>query len=351
MSNVLRKQWFFYLCCVLTVIVLRPVYVPVGAGLLMAYLSERPLQWLQQRLHWHGNKTRALLAFCFIFLTTAIFLLPLIGASYQAAKRVYEFSLAGRGDQTWGQLFQTSNTWIQSKLGGLEQAGKALGIPSLTKQLHESALAAVKLIAQTSSQWLQATPAVLLDGLLFFMGWFFCAWAGPGPREQFLKRLLPFEHERTLLSTTTAQVIRGLVVSNVLVSVAQAIVCTAFLLIFRVPSAWLLGVLAFFVSFIPVIGTALVTGAATLYLFLNHRIAAGIGMLVVAGVVSTIDNFLRPFLLKGSLPLGFFWTLVAFVGGVAVFGIAGALLGPLALSLCAVALQQPPPPSVLNRGR
>jgi predicted PurR-regulated permease PerM len=57
------------------------------------------------------------------------------------------------------------------------------------------------------------------------------------------------------------------------------------------------------------------------------------------GVLSTVDNFLRPLLARyGRIDLPVLVVLVSMLGGLATFGAVGVLLGPLLARLCVEAL-------------
>lgn len=94
-----------------------------------------------------------------------------------------------------------------------------------------------------------------------------------------------------------------------------------------------------FSSLIPVIGTALVWGPAVVYLLLFGKWKAGVFLLVWSVVlVGSIDNFLRPFLMRGESNLSPFYIFLAIIGGVQYFGLAGILYGPLILTFAMVML-------------
>jgi predicted PurR-regulated permease PerM len=62
---------------------------------------------------------------------------------------------------------------------------------------------------------------------------------------------------------------------------------------------------------------------------------AGVVVVVGAGVHSLVDNFIRPLFARyGRLTMPTFVVFVSMIGGVAVVGAAGALLGPLLARLC-----------------
>jgi predicted PurR-regulated permease PerM len=95
--------------------------------------------------------------------------------------------------------------------------------------------------------------------------------------------------------------------------------------------------LAFFLSFIPLVGTAPIMLGAVAYAFMQDRPGAGAALVVGVLVVGAVDNVLRPFFVKGRAALSFFWVFVAFIGGIAQFGVAGTVLGPLFFALFAAA--------------
>ena len=112
------------------------------------------------------------------------------------------------------------------------------------------------------------------------------------------------------------------------------------MLVLGVPRAFVWGVLTFFLSFVPVVGTAPILLGPMGYLFSHGRVGAAVIALVFGVLAASIDNVLRPLLLRGnSVELGFLWVLVALIGGVALFGLPGVILGPLAFSLLVASLR------------
>ncbi len=128
---------------------------------------------------------------------------------------------------------------------------------------------------------------------------------------------------------------RGLLVGVVLTGALQAGIATIMYFILGVPSALVLGLLTFFASLIPSIGTGLVWGPVAIGLLVTGRTTAGIALIVVGVfVISLIDNFIRPvFARYGNLDLPSFVLLVAMFGGLAFFGGWGLVLGPLLVRL------------------
>ncbi|MDZ7700427.1 MAG: AI-2E family transporter [Deltaproteobacteria bacterium] len=67
----------------------------------------------------------------------------------------------------------------------------------------------------------------------------------------------------------------------------------------------------------------------------KYGIFLGVWCIVVVG---SIDNFLRPFLMRGEGGMSPFYVFLAIIGGVGYFGLAGILYGPMILGFAAVML-------------
>lgn len=91
----------------------------------------------------------------------------------------------------------------------------------------------------------------------------------------------------------------------------------------------------FIFSFIPVIGAAPMAILLALMSVAQAEYMAGLGLLVASGVAGTIDNILKPILISNSVEddLHPIVSLVAIIGAVLVYGIAGLFLGPILTQL------------------
>jgi predicted PurR-regulated permease PerM len=87
-------------------------------------------------------------------------------------------------------------------------------------------------------------------------------------------------------------------------------------------------------SLLPVVGPALVWAPAAVLLMTTDRLIEGI-VLVVVGVVlvGLADNLLRPILVGRDTRMPDYLVLLATLGGLALFGISGVVIGPLIAAL------------------
>lgn len=133
---------------------------------------------------------------------------------------------------------------------------------------------------------------------------------------------------------------RGLLVGVGLTMLAQGLAATIIYFALGVPRAWVLGPITGMASVIPMVGSSLVWAPITLGLFLTHHpvkalILLGLGV----GVISVVDNVLRPIFARlGELKMPTFLLFVSVFGGLSFFGTWGALLGPLIVRLAMEAL-------------
>jgi predicted PurR-regulated permease PerM len=81
-------------------------------------------------------------------------------------------------------------------------------------------------------------------------------------------------------------------------------------------------------------GTPLVWVPAALWLLLQGRIGAGVGLLLWGLlVVSWVDNLVRPLVISGSTRVPFVLVVFGVLGGLAAFGLVGMFLGPVVLAV------------------
>jgi len=95
-----------------------------------------------------------------------------------------------------------------------------------------------------------------------------------------------------------------------------------------------------FFSLLPVVGAWLVWVPAAVWLLLSGEIARGVILAAVgAGLVGTVDNVLRPALISGRSQLNGLLIFISLLGGVAVFGMLGVVLGPIVVATAASVLE------------
>jgi predicted PurR-regulated permease PerM len=151
-----------------------------------------------------------------------------------------------------------------------------------------------------------------------------------------LERVLPLDprHTRALV-LEFRDVGRAAVIGTIGAAFVQGVLAGAGYAMIGVPRYLTWGIITALASFLPVVGTMLIWTPIGLYMLLIGRPFAGMfllgwGMFMVVGLV---DYVVRPRLVRGHGSTNPLLMLVALLGGIEVFGLAGVLVGPVIMSL------------------
>ena len=100
-----------------------------------------------------------------------------------------------------------------------------------------------------------------------------------------------------------------------------------------VPGVVLLAVLTFFLAVIP-FGPPLIWLPAAMWLFAQNKPGMGIFMLLYGLLgISSVDNFLRPYLISQGNKMPFVLIFCGVIGGAVAFGLVGVFIGPTLLAV------------------
>jgi predicted PurR-regulated permease PerM len=106
----------------------------------------------------------------------------------------------------------------------------------------------------------------------------------------------------------------------------------------QAPTIW--GLVTALVSIIPLLGVFLIwLPAGIILLFMGNIWQAILIMLAGGIIISSIDNFLRPKLIEGETSLHPLLVFLATLGGIAVFGPLGFVIGPVIITLLITLLE------------
>ncbi len=132
------------------------------------------------------------------------------------------------------------------------------------------------------------------------------------------------------LSKTINSILKG----SFFIAIVQGLLVGIGLAIFGVPNAAIWGVVAGIASFVPTIGTSIIAVPAILFLYFTGMHIQAIGLLIWSVIlVGLIDNLLSPYLISKNTEISSLFILFAILGGMALMGPVGILIGPLILSL------------------
>lgn len=146
---------------------------------------------------------------------------------------------------------------------------------------------------------------------------------------------LPLEErdERRLLARFTS-VTRATLKGTAVIGALQGILAGLAFAVVGIDAAVFWGTVMTVLSIIPAIGSALVWVPAAIILALGGSYLKAIGLVVFCGVVvGSLDNLLRPRLVGKDTQMHDLMIFFATLGGIALFGVIGFILGPIVAAL------------------
>ena len=146
-----------------------------------------------------------------------------------------------------------------------------------------------------------------------------------------IKDAIPLHAEpKRALFNKFAIVIRALFKGSVLVAALQGLLGGIIFWLLGMPAPVLWGVVMAFLSLVPAVGAALVWLPVAVYLLLTGALWQGVVLFAFGAlVIGLVDNLLRPLLVGMDTKIPDYVVLIATLGGIAIFGLNGFVIGPL----------------------
>jgi predicted PurR-regulated permease PerM len=166
---------------------------------------------------------------------------------------------------------------------------------------------------------------VLLSAILYNEG-----EAGASKVLRFGRRLAGERGENAII--LAGQAIRGVALGVGLTAIVQTVVGGVGLVIAGVPFASLLSAMMLMFC-IAQLGTTLILFPSVGWLFWMGETGWGSFLLIWSVIVGTLDNFLRPILIKKGADLPLLLIFAGVIGGMLSFGLIGIFIGPVVLAV------------------
>ena len=188
----------------------------------------------------------------------------------------------------------------------------------LTSQAEHFTASVVPILQGTVNSLLDIALIAILSIYLVLDGGRLVGWLRTGvPRSQ--------QARIEFLLATFERIIGGYIRGQLLLSTVIGVLVGGGMAFFHVPDALLLGILAFLLAFIPILGT-FVSGAACVLLALTQGIPTALAVLGYFVLMHVIEgDLLGPRIVGAALGLHPILSILAVVTGAELFGIKGAL--------------------------
>ena len=142
------------------------------------------------------------------------------------------------------------------------------------------------------------------------------------------------EQQKRLLQLKLRRVVRASVKGNLAVAITQGALGGVIFWVLGIHSALFWAVLMMFLSLLPAVGAGIVWAPVAVYFVVTGSLWQGV-VLALYGVfvIGMVDNVLRPILVGKDTKMPDFLILISTLGGMAIFGLNGFVIGPLIAAL------------------
>lgn len=320
----LWKQIAFFLLTLGVLIVcgllLRPFLVAIVGAIAISVVTEKPYRWIAQRVP--RPNLAATLALLLVILSIVI---PIFFLAQDVGSQLTGLISTLRSDTTQQHI---SDYFSQHPT-------MAARIQAITENidLHNT--------AQTTAAFLGKKFAVLVGtsigaitqivAMLFILFFLYRDRAIAG---RFARSLLPLsDREADIFLARMRGTVYATALGRLAIAALQGVLAGVAYWILGVPNVLLWAILTGIMAMVPAFGAFLVWTPVALFLgFSGHWMKALILMAWGGGIVSLIDNFLYPIMVGPQLRQHSVAVLLSILGGIAMFGIPGIVLGPLAFT-------------------
>ncbi|ANJ71503.1 AI-2E family transporter [Ralstonia insidiosa] len=329
-----RRYFFYFLLFIVTIglcWILSPFFGAVFWGGILAILFQPVQRWLVARF----NKRRNLAALVTLTLIILIVILPLLFVAITLVQEVaYVYQEIKNAQPNYSQYFQDAIHVLPTSIQQLLAKYGLANLPALQRKLSDGAAQISQFAATQALSIGQNTfQFVVSFGVMLYMVFFLLRDGGEIGRR--VRRALPLdeEHKNLLLAKFTT-VVRATVKGNIAVALVQGALGGFIFWVVGIEGVVLWGALMAFLSLLPAIGASIVWVPAALYFLATGELGkCAILVVFCVGVIGLVDNLLRPILVGKDTKMPDWVVLISTLGGMALFGINGFVIGPLVAAL------------------
>jgi predicted PurR-regulated permease PerM len=311
--------------------ILSPFYGAVLWATVLAILFI-PLHRMLSRLMGQRDGPAALTTVLIIVFIVIVPLTLLMASLAQEVSNLYESIRSGEVNvgSYFQQIVNALPAWavdLASRFG-LTNAG------ALQSRLSAILLASSQFVAAQALNIGQNTFDFVISLFIMIYLLFFLLRDG----DELAKRIrdaipLVSEQKAALVSRFTV-VIRATVKGNVIVAMLQGALGGLIFWFFGIEAPLLWAVLMAFLALLPAVGSALVWLPVAIYFLVTGAVWHGV-ILIAYGVlvIGLVDNLMRPRLVGKDTKMPDYVVLLSTLGGIAIFGINGFVIGPVVAAM------------------
>ena len=307
--------------------VLSPFYGAAFWGAVFALLF-RPLFLRLLKSMGNRNTLAALATLCLVLIVVILPLGLIVVSLVQEATGLYQRMQSGELKPALylQEVYGALPAWVLSTLDRVGLGNQGLILERLTASLSKGS----QFIATQAVSIGQNAFDVIISFFVMLYIMFFLLCDGEKLAGHFRDAIPLEEGIKQDLLKKFVTVISATVRGNVAMAALQGLLGGLALWALGIHAPLLWGTLMAFLSLVPAVGAALVWGPVVLYFMATGAVAKGLILLAFGTlVIGMVDNILRPVLVGKDTQMPDYVILVSTLGGIAIFGLNGFVIGPL----------------------
>ncbi len=312
----------------ITYFIFQPFFLAIMLASILAVALQRPYLFFVKVTG--GRKgLSSLLISLFGIIALVAFMGGVIGIAAQQATSLYQSTISG------GNVYNKYGEPVINYINH-NQLLVSLGLDNVVNK--DSIGKSVSQISQGAFVIVQETYQGITSAIFSIIVVFFTLYYLLIEGERLVERtmyLSPLKdsYERVLIAKFIS-ISRATAKGALTISFIQGIVGMLLFFALGIPAAFILGVAMMFFSLIPIVGSGLIWLPTALVMFITGNIWQGWAILAVGfGILSSIDNFLRPRLVGKNTQMHPLVVFFATLGGISMFGFFGFIIGPIIVAL------------------
>ena len=166
MFDEIRLRAIFVTLLVLCTIIIWPFHTVIGAGIVLAYVCERPYYFLLDKSRKKGYKFQLFFATLVVLLVYAIFFVPMTIILYKALTQIVDLISDNRESLTYGQVAKLIRGYATQ---AIEWTGLKLDLNQVMANLNKTSLELGQKLLGKIGDGLQATPEFLFESFILLL--------------------------------------------------------------------------------------------------------------------------------------------------------------------------------------
>ncbi|MFC3606742.1 AI-2E family transporter [Stutzerimonas tarimensis] len=307
--------------------ILLPYYGAVFWAVILAIIFAPVQRWLDQRLP-HKRNLTALLTLLSCLLLAVLPMILITNLLVQQAVDIY--TRIQEGDLNFGAYFNQAREYLPQPVQvQIERMGW-----SDPDSIRERLTSGLGFIASKAFSFGQGTFQFFISFFVMLYLLFFLIRDGRVLVYRVRSAIPLSDEQKYKLFAKFTRVVRATVKGNIVIALIQGALGGIIFVILGIPGAVLWGVIMAILSLLPAVGAALVWGPVVIVFLMNGQIMPAV-ILTLFGVlvIGLVDNLLRPILVGKDTKMPDFMVLISTLGGLALFGLNGFVIGPLVAAL------------------